>query len=844
MATTNITSERSGLTREEARSRLWSHGYNELPSADKKGILDQAKDVVREPMLLLLLACGAIYFLLGDRREALILLGFVFVVAAITIYQERKTERALEALRDLSSPRALVIRDGERVRIPGREVVPGDLMVLGEGDRVAADGVLLDCANLHIDESLLTGESVPVSKTWCKDTLAHERPGGDGTPFVYSGTLVVQGHAVAEVTATANHTEIGRIGTALSSIPPGETRLQKEVRAIVRTLSLAGIVLCLLVMVIYAQGRGDWLGGFLAGITLAMAILPEEFPVVLTIFLALGAWRLSKSRVLTRRVPAVETLGAATVLCTDKTGTLTQNRMTLQEVFAAGQGYSTASRLPDEALKVIEVGILAGEKDPFNPMEKALLEVGRPWLLPLGRLHPDWTLIREYPLSAELKAMSMAWQTGPGGSCLVAAKGAPEDVLDLCHLAPADEEKLSSASVAMASRGLRVLGVASASNCCGQLFLDQHEFEFSFQGFLGFADPLRPSVQEAVAQCRSAGIRVIMITGDHPATARHIASEIGQPGGETVTGLQLDRMDDFALQDAVSKANVFARVVPEQKLRLVRALQARGEVVAMTGDGVNDAPALRAASIGIAMGGRGTDVAREAADLVLLDDDFKSIVEAVRVGRRIFDNIRKAMSYILAVHVPIAGLSLLPVLMGWPLILLPVHIAFLELIIDPACSVAFEAEAEEKGIMKRPPRDPDQPLLRPSAICLSLLQGLIVLAITSAVFYISLRSGSEEGQARAMTFTTLVMANLALILTNRSWSATILDSIRTPNRALWWIFAGTLLLMLMVLYQPFLLGIFHFESLHPDDLGLCLLAAGLSVLWFELLKKARLAESR
>ena len=833
-----------GLTREEASRRLAEDGYNELPSTKKRSIFAIAFDVVREPMFLLLVACGTIYLLLGDVREAGMLLSFVFVVVGITLFQERKTERALEALRDLSSPRAQVIRDGELRRIPGREVVRDDLLVLAEGDRVPADAFLLSCTNFTVDESLLTGESVPVRKSSWDGAAVPGRPGGDDLPFVYSGSMVVQGQGVARVQATGLRAELGRIGKALQSVENEETSLQRETGRLVRALAIAGLVLCVLVVVVYGATRGDWLKGVLSGLTLAMAMVPEEFPVVLTVFLALGAWRISKDRVLTRRVPAVETLGAATVLCVDKTGTLTLNRMAVRKLFARGQyhdlGGETPPPLPERFHELMEFAILASQRDPFDPMEKALRGTGDRFLARTEHLHGDWTIVREYPLSRELLALSHVWKAPDGVDYIIASKGAPEAIADLCHLDEEARAALGGRVNRMADEGLRVLGVAKASFRRPDAEGGQHDFPFEFVGLVGFADPVRPGVSEAVAECRTAGIRVVMITGDYPGTARSIARQVGlAPADEIVTGAELDAMDDGELQRRVRTADIFARVVPEQKLRLVSALKTNGEIVAMTGDGVNDAPALKAAHIGIAMGGRGTDVAREASALVLLDDDFSSIVRAVRLGRRVFDNLRKAMSYIFAIHVPIAGMSLLPVLLGLPIIFAPVHILFLELIIDPACSIVFEAEPEEVDVMRHPPRLAGKPLFGTRVVAVSLLQGLSILLILVGVYFAALSLDRGEGEARALTFTTLVVANLALIFANRSWSRTILDTLRSPNPALWWVTGSAIAFLLLALFVPGLRGVFHFARLHAADLALCLAAGGISILWFEGLKIAR-----
>jgi len=833
-----------GLSEEQAARLLAEVGYNELPSSRPRSVFAIAFQVVREPMFLLLVAGGLVYLLLGDTREALMLMGFVFVVMGITFYQERKTERALEALRDLSSPRALVIRDGRERRIAGREVVPGDLIILAEGDRVPADAILLSCTNLSADESLLTGESVSVRKICLEsDTTALQsemgRPGGDDLPFVYSGSLIVQGHGVAVARATGANTEIGKIGKALQKVETGRTPLQEETNQLVTKLALLGLVLCLLVIAAFGLNRGDWLQGLLAGITTAMAVLPEEFPVVLTVFLALGAWRISASHVLTRHIPAVETLGAATVLCVDKTGTITENRMKVKKIFCGGELFQMddgADSLPEAVHRTVEFSILASQIDPFDPMEKAFRRLGEEYLARTEHMHRDWELVREYPLSKKLLAMSRVWRSPSRREYVIAAKGAPEAVMELCHLPGQDLEEIARAIQSLAGEGLRVLGVAAATFQEPELPDGQHDFEFQFLGLIGLEDPVRPGVAAAVEECRRAGIRVVMITGDYPGTAQAIARQIGLPADRVITGQELAGLGDRALSEQIRDVCIFSRVVPEQKLRLVQALQANGEVVAMTGDGVNDAPALKAADIGIAMGMRGTDVAREAADLVLLDDDFSSIVKAVALGRRIFDNIKKAMAYILAVHVPIAGISLIPVMMGWPLIFFPVHVVMLELIIDPTCSIAFEAEPAEKDVMDRPPRDPRMPLFGRRTIGLSMLQGVSVLIIVLAVFAFSLYRGQGEDEARALTYTTLIVANLGLILANRSWSRTILQTLSSPNPALWWVVGGAVLFLAMAIYVPPLRDLFGFAYLHLIDIAVCFMAGMTSIIWFEAMK--------
>ncbi len=827
-----------GLSSAEAEERLNSDGYNELPSAKNRSGLAIALEVVKEPMFLLLIACGSLYLLLGDIQEALMLLGFVFLVMGITIFQEQKTERALEALRDLSSPRALVLRDGHQVRIPGREVVKGDIILLAEGDRVPADAVLLWSLNIKVDESLLTGESFPVRKLAQAGEMPLARPGGDELPFVYSGTLVVQGQGVARVLETGLTTEIGKIGKALQTVEVEQTGLHQETRRLVKVLAISGIALCAGAVIIYGLTRGDWLAGLLAGITLAMAMVPEEFPVVLTVFLALGAWRISKQNALTRRMPAIETLGSATVLCVDKTGTLTQNKMVVSQFYANGQWltWTTPGQEFGEAFhEIIEYSMLASKKDPFDPMERALNDFGELNLRGSEHLHPDWSLVKEYPLSRQFLAVTQVWQPTDKDGLVAALKGAPETVVDLCHLSEPERQTISAATAEMAGRGLRVLGVAKAELTNGQVLTDnQHDLEFEFVGLVGLADPIRASVPAAISECRTAGIRVVMITGDYPGTAISIAEQIGLESEGIITGQQLDSLSDEALAELIGKTNIFARVVPEQKLRIVKALKESGEVVAMTGDGVNDAPALKAAHIGVAMGGRGTDVAREASAIVLLDDDFSTIVSTVRQGRRIYDNLKKAMAYIFAIHVPIAGLSLIPILLKWPLALFPVHIVFLELIIDPACSIVFEAEPEESDIMAKPPRDPRTRLLDRRTVGLSILQGLGVLLIVTGVFwYMLFQRGLGEAEARSATFVALIAANLALILTNRSWHNTIVQRLRQPNKALWWVVGGASFLLVLVLWVPGLQTLFHLAPLRLPDLLICIALGLASILWFE-----------
>ena len=839
-----------GLSADAARLRLQADGPNSLPSQARTGLLRIAWEVIREPMFLLLFAAGGLYLLMGSPGDAAMLLGFVGVVMGITIAQERRTEHALDALRVLASPQALVIRDGLRQRIPAAGLVRGDLIALAEGDRVPADALLRQGMNLTADESMLSGESVAVTKTPSTTADTLDRPGGDALPTVFSGTLVTTGQGLAEVLATGQRSEFGRIGESLVQVKPMRTRLQQETGRMVRTLALIGAGMCCVVVVAYALTRGgdlaSWRQGLLAGITLAMAMLPEELPVILTIFLALGAWRISRHRVLTRRMPAIETLGAATVLCTDKTGTLTLNRMSVSRVAFPDRSLTVGETTDDAAVQnLLDIAVLASRADPFDPMERAIHTAGTLLAPALTAQHAGWTVEREYALAPDLLAFTQAWKTGADGPLLLAAKGSPEAIARLCGLSPERSEALAIQATALAGEGLRVLAVARARMPANRLPASHHDVDLEYLGLIGLEDPLRPDVPAAVAECRSAGIRVVMITGDYPATAQNIAEKAGLDGsGEVITGPELENMPEEELVSRIASVHIFARVLPEQKLRIVRALKANHDVVAMTGDGVNDAPALKAAHIGIAMGGRGTDVAREAAALVLLDDDFASIVAAVKMGRRIFDNIKKAIAFTFAVHVPIAGLSILPVFIpDWPLLLLPVHIVFLELVIDPSCTLIFEAEEAESDLMQRPPRNPEERLFSWSSIGLSLLQGASSLVVCVGVFLYA-KDAHGVDAARTLTFVALVASFIAIIVTNRSWSRNLLTILRTPNSAQWWVVLGAIGLLAVILLVPMARGLFHFAPVQASELLLSVGAGVLCVGWFEIIKRLRRGRAR
>ena len=819
----NLTQQ--GLSGADVALRLKQFGPNELPNPERRNLAHIVIGIVRQPMFVLLLGGGVIYLLLGERLDAIVLALFATLSVSISIVQESRSEKVLESLRSLASPRALVLRDGERRRIAARELVPGDIIILGEGDRVPADAMLIGGNDLLADESLLTGESIPVRKLPSEREMPWSAPGGDDLPFVFAGTLVARGAGVARVTATGVRSEMGKIGQALTSITLEQPKLQKQLRWLVRDFAIAGFAVAGLVVVLLGILRSSWLQASLGGIAVGMSVLPEEIPLVLAVFMAMGAWRISRAGVLTRRSEAIETLGSATVLCTDKTGTLTENRMRVALMTAQRDLWREGIPLADSIETVLHAAFCASAPIPSDPMDRAIHQAAI-----AAEIASPQSLLQSYGLHPDLPAMTNIWNGAAEMTALAYAKGAPEAIADLCRLSSETRAQILIDVDRFAQEGIRLLAVARADLPWqdGKKPETQRDIPFRFLGLIGFSDPLRATVPEAVAECRSAGIRVIMITGDYPATARSIAAQAGIDSGKVISGDEMDRMDDRTLAISMATTSVFARIRPQQKLRLVEALKQGGEVVAMTGDGVNDAPAMKAAHIGISMGGRGTDVAREASALVLLYDDFASIVTTIRLGRRIYDNLRKSIEYIVAVHIPIAGLALLPLFFGLPLMLMPIQIALLEMVIDPACSVVFESETEEKDVMRRPPRKPHASVLSGRAALWAAMQGLAALAIVAFALFFGVRIGMPEDDLRAFVFTTLVLMNLGLIIVNRSFRSSLSEALLRPNTTLWILVAAVLLVLIAALYWAPAQRLFHFGPLHLDDLSICLAAgAGL-----------------
>ncbi|HVY22372.1 MAG TPA: cation-translocating P-type ATPase [Steroidobacteraceae bacterium] len=802
----------SGLSAAQAAQRLAQDGPNEIPGDGPRHMMGILIDVIKEPMFLLLIGAACIYLLLGDPREALVLSSSIVIIIVITVLQERRTESTLTRLRDLTSPRALVIRDGDAIRIAGRDVVVGDIVLLREGDRVPADARLVESTALSVDESILTGESLPVDKS----------ADNGATRAVYSASMVVSGYGTAEVTATGANTQIGHIGAALHSVKPEITPLYQQVHRMVSVIATAAIIVCIVVAIVYAFTMHAWLSGMLAGITVAMGILPEEFPVVLTIFLAMGAWRISRRNVLTRRIPAIESLGAATVLAVDKTGTLTENRMRIAMIVTLQQhcDLRAADAMNDDVRAVLGIAVAASERDAFDPMERAIHEAAQRLIMEQSQRLQSLSLIREYDLTPQLLAVTHVWSDGQSRTCNVACKGAPETVMQLCKL-DEDNRKVWLTKVnALAAQGLRVLGVARGVADSQALPGTPAEFTLHFMGLLCLADPVRATVPAALEECKQAGIRVVMITGDHAGTAATIARQAGFGASDKVLNCSdMDDMNNETLRKHVADTDIYARAKPQHKLRLVQALKASHEVVVMTGDGVNDAPALKAAHVGVAMGSRGTDVAREAASLVLMDDDFASLVAGVRLGRRIYDNIRNAMHYLVAVHIPLAGIGLLPVLLGWPLVFYPVHVLFLEFVIDPACSFVFEADAESADIMHRRPRAVNESLFSIHNMWRSIVMGLTSLLIALLAYDMALTHLAEY-QARALCFASLVLTNITIMLFSRANQKTIVSTLVRKNAAFWIIVLVATGALAISIYIPAAAELFHFAAPPPATLGL------------------------
>jgi len=831
---TNSKYESGGLTNEEVKALQLKYGKNELTSQKKESFVKKVLHIISEPMFLLLMIAAVIYFILGEPRDGMIMLIFVIGIISIDVIQEWKTDKTLNALKDLSAPHINVLRDSKETQIASTDLVPGDMMMIHEGIKIPADGFVVRCSDLCVDESSLTGEAEGVWKIpaenielstdyWRKD-------------YCYAGTLVTQGSAVVCVDQIGGATEYGKIGTNVAQAPEEDTPLQKQTGNLVRLCACIAAVLFVLVGVVTWFNIPDHIfadrliESILSGVTLAMAMIPEEFPVILTVFLSMGAWRLAKKQSLVRKLPSVETLGAVSVLCVDKTGTITMNQMTVQDTWAADGN--------DENL--FEMMGLACETDAYDPMEKAMLAHCEKRGIPKTHLFGG-ELITEYAFTNELKMMGHIWHHD--GEIIIAAKGSPEGILSVCQLTDDEREAVNDKICRMSGQGLRVIAVAT-----DRLHSESHiptaitDCSLTLCGLVGLADPPRESVKNDIAICNKAGIRVVMITGDNGITAASIAKKIGMNNYDNIiTGDMLEQMTDSELRESVKTVSIFSRVIPEHKMRIVKAFKDNGEIVAMTGDGVNDAPALKYADIGIAMGKRGSEVSREAADLILMDDNFSTIVDTVKDGRRIYDNIRKAVGYVFTIHIPIALTSLLAPMLGIDpanLMLLPLHVVLLELIIDPTCSIVLERQPAETDIMKRKPHNPNEKLLNTKTLFRSLMQGMVIFAASfGTYYYMLLQNPNNASVARSMGLAIIMLANLFLVQVNSSETDFAIVSFKqlVKDKVMWAINIITVSGLLLILYTP----LNGFLKLAPFSAGqviavICLSAV--SVLWYEVVK--------
>jgi len=832
-----------GLTTSEAAQLQLQYGKNELVPEKKESIFRKIFQVISEPMFLLLIIAATIYFILGEPRDGAIMLIFVVSIIGIEAIQEWKTDRTLKALQDLSAPKIKVIRDGEERIINSSDLVPGDVMFVAEGVKIPADGFIIRASTLCVDESSLTGESLAVWKVttdnYINDNFDYWR-----RDYCYAGTLVTQGTGTVLVDKIGLATEYGKIGKDIAVAPTGDTPLQKQTGRLVKLSGGIAAGLFVLVGIITYFNIPDHalksriIESVLAGITLAMAMIPEEFPVILTVFLSMGAWRLARKQSLVRRLPAVETLGAVSVLCVDKTGTITENKMAVRETFS----------LSGDEILISRIMGMGCEPDPYDPMEKAMIarceELGISQEILFGG-----QLLKEYAFTDETKMMGHVWRHY--GGILVAAKGSPERILTITNISPDERILVEDKLYQMSKQGLRVIAV-------GQMIIPSEEeipdtlaeCRLELLGLVGLADPPRESIKGDIRTCTKAGVRVVIITGDNGITTSSIAKQIDMPNSDKIiTGDELNAMNDDELRERVKEVSIFSRVLPDHKMRIVKALKENGAVVAMTGDGVNDAPALKYADIGVAMGKRGSEVAREAADLILLDDNFSTIVDTIKDGRRIYDNIKKAIGYVFTIHIPIAFSALMAPLMGInpaSLLLLPVHVVLLELVIDPTCSVVLERQPADPGIMERPPRWPQEKLLTASMFSKSVLQGLAIFAASFTMYYYYLNQFPQNPPlARTMGISIILLSNLLLVqVIGSNTEFAYKNFVRQINdKVMWLSILGTIAGLLMMIFSP----LNDFLKLAPLTAGQLLLAAGISsaaVLWYELVryikKQARL----
>lgn len=820
----NIPPHLTGLSSEEVLASQKKYGYNKIKEGPEKSWLTLLLNILREPMLLLLIAVAIIYVIVGDYSEAIFMFGAIVVVSGISFYQDNRSKKALEALEKLNEPLSTVIRNSKVIQIPTHEIAVGDLCIIEEGKMINADGKIVHSNDFSVNEASLTGEAFSVFKSLETDDKN-----------VYSGTLVVSGLAVFEVEKIGQATKLGKIGTSIQSIQDERSPLQIQITKFVKGMAIVGVIIFLMVWGYSFWQSGKIMESLLVGLTLAMSILPEEIPVAFTTFMALGAWKLMREGIIIKRSSVVETLGSTTIICTDKTGTITENSMQLKALFdyRTNQLYNDKQFTDNALSELIQLAMWSSEPVPFDPMEKTLHKVYEQTQKEDQR--QNYQMIHEYPLEGKPPMMTHLFENEKKER-IIAAKGAPEAILAVSNLTDSERDDLRQHIKNLGKQGYRLLGVARAHFEGNDFPEKQQDIDFEFLGFTVFYDPPKQGIQEVFQHIYDAGIKVKVITGDNEDTTKAIAQQAGIINtSPAVNGAEIVKHTQTELIELSRKTNLFTRMFPEAKLAMVNAFKKDEEIVAMLGDGVNDAPALKAAHIGVAMGNKGTEIAKEAASLVIIDDDLDKLVVGIAAGRRIYTNLKKAIQYIISIHIPIILTVSLPLFLGWiyPHIFTPVHVIFLELIMGPTCSIVYENEPMEKGTMNQKPRKITETFLSWKELNLSILQGLIIAAGVLFAYQLTAQKGGDEETTRAMVFTTLIFANILLSLTNRSFTSSIFETLKYKNKLFSIVIGSTLVLLFAILYIPIFANFFHLVGLRAKELATALVIASISVLWIE-----------
>ncbi len=816
-----------GLSQKEVKLSREKYGSNTLNLKNDSGFLNSLKNLLKEPMIILLLVASSIYFISGKIDDGIFLVGAIILIAAISLFQESRSRNALGKLKKYSQPFSKVIRDGEIEEIKSEEIVIGDFLMVEEGTTIAADGTIVHSNDFSVNEAILTGESLSVYKN-----------GSSESASIYKGTTVTSGLAIAKVGAIGNDTELGKIGKSLETIKEEKTPLEIKINNFVKKMVISGAIVFLIVWAINYSKTFDILDSLLKALTLAMSILPEEIPVAFTTFMALGAWRLMKKGIVVKQMKTVETLGSATVICVDKTGTITINKMSLRRLFVPSQQKITIfeKNLDPDEKELIKLSMWASEPIPFDGMEVELHEAYSKLFSKDDR--PDYKMIHEYPLEGTPPMMTHIFEN-ESGKRIIAAKGAPEAIMNVCELTETEKEEINTAFNTMATEGFRVLGVGKATFEGNDFPKTQQEFKFKFKGLVAFHDPPKKNIPAVFEDFYNAGISIKIITGDNAETTAAIAKQVGFKGyKKSISGEELMSLTDSELQKKVLNTNVFTRMFPEAKLKIINALKAENEIVAMTGDGVNDGPALKAAHIGVAMGKRGTEIAKQAASLILLEDDLSKMVDAVAMGRKIYSNLKKAIQYIISIHIPIILIVFIPLALGWtfPYIFSPIHVIFLELIMGPTCSIIYENEPIEKNAMRKPPRPFDLTFFKWKELVTSIIQGLVITIGALFIYQYSVSQGFNEMITRTMVFTVLIASNIILTLVNRSFYYSIFSVMKYKNNLVLMIISVTIILTGILIYVAPLAKFFQFEALNTRQLIFSVATGFLSVIWYEVIK--------